>query len=101
MNQNDFGQQSQKQPSFFMRSMEGLAKVVALIVTFLLTPPLWSFTAGWISAYAENQYGAGTGVFASLVWGVLMAMLVYHTSKAMIGTALVMGGLGVVMRVLA
>lgn len=100
MNQNDFGRQPQQEPSFFMRSMEGLAKVVALIVTFLLTPPLWSSTVGWISAYAENQYGAGTGGFASLVWGLLMAMLVYHTSKATIGTALVMGGLGVVMRLL-
>lgn len=99
MTQNNHGQPSQ-QTSFFMRSMEGFANVVALIITFLLTPPLWSSTVGWISAYAENQYGAGTGGLASLIWGVLMAMLIYYSSKATIGTALVMGGLGIVMRLL-
>jgi hypothetical protein len=100
MNQNNFGQQQPQQTSFFMRSMEGLAKVVALIVTFLLTPPLWSSTVGWVSSYSETHYGVGTGGLASLIWGVLMAMLVYHTSKATIGTALVMGGLGIAMRML-
>lgn len=101
MNQQNHGQQQPQQTSFFMRSMEGFANVVALIVAFLLTPPLWSSTVGWISAYAENQYGAGMGGIASLIWGVLMAMLIYYSSKATIGTALMMGALGLAMRLLA
>ena len=87
--------------SFFMQSMEGLAKIVGLIVAFLLTPPLYNATVGWVQSYMASQYGSGLEGFFSLIWFGLIAAMTYQLSKATIGTALMFGGLGIAMRLLA
>lgn len=87
--------------SFFMESVQGLAKVLALISAYFFTPPFFHFTIGWVQAFSARQYGSGLDGFVSLVWFVLVACLTYQFSKATIGTALMMGGLGIAMRLLA
>jgi hypothetical protein len=96
---DNFQQQNPKQ-SFFMQSMEGLAKAVGLVVAFLLTPPFYNVTVGWVQNYMAYHYGRGLEGLVSLIWFVLIAVLTYQFSKATIGTALLFGGMGIAMRLL-
>lgn len=100
MNQNGLNQRQEENVSFFMRSLEGLAKAIGLIVAFIATPPLYSVTGGWIQNYMAYHYGRGIEGFAGLVWFFLIAFFTYHFSKATIGTALLFAGLGIAMRYL-
>ncbi|WP_219892929.1 hypothetical protein [Aquisediminimonas profunda] len=100
MNQNGIDQRQQENVSFFMRSLEGLAKAIALIVAFLFTPPFHNLTVGWVQGYMAHHYGHGIEGLAGLIWFGLVAVVSYHFSKAMIGTALLFGGLGIAMRLL-
>jgi hypothetical protein len=100
MNQNGINQRQQENVSFFMRSLEGLAKAIGLIVAFLVTPPFYGVTVGWVQNYMAYHYGRGIEGLAGLVWFFLIAFFTYHFSKATIGTALLFGGLGIAMRLL-
>jgi hypothetical protein len=94
-------QNSNPHKPFFMQSVEGLAKVIAWIAAFLLTPPVYNFSVGWVETYAARYYGSGIESLASLVWFILTACLIYQFSKATIGTALMLGGVGIMLRLMA
>ncbi|MEW4467386.1 hypothetical protein AB1K62_06120 [Parasphingorhabdus sp. JC815] len=86
--------------SIFMSSIQGLANTLALLVTFLGAPPLYSKSIGWVQAFAVRHYGYGFEDVTALVWGGVCAALVFFISRASISTALVMGGLALATRFL-
>lgn len=100
MKQNEIGRRQEENVSFFMRSLEGLAKAIGLIVAFLFTPPFYGISVGWVQNYMAHHYGHGIEGPAGLVWFGLVGLATYHLSKAMVGTALLFGGLGIAMRFL-
>lgn len=100
MNQNGINQRQQENVSFFMRSLEGLAKAIGLIVAFIATPPFHAATTGWVQNFMAYHYGRGIEGLTGLIWFALVATFTYHFSKATIGTALLFGGLGIAMRLL-
>ncbi|WP_019962317.1 hypothetical protein [Woodsholea maritima] len=77
----------------FMKSVEGLANVLALIATYLGTPPLHRATSGFIQRYTAENYGEMLADPASFVWFCLVAASVFFISRATLSTAIVMGGL--------
>ena len=93
-------QQNNPHQSFFMESVQGFAKVLALISAYFFTPPFYGFTVGWVQVFSARYYGSGLDGFVSIIWFCLVACLTYQFSKATIGTALVMGGVGLMLRLM-
>jgi hypothetical protein len=86
--------------NFFMSGMMGLANALALVAAFLLTPPVYNGTVDWVVRYMSGQLGYNYSGLISLAWGCLCAFTIYHFGRATIGTAIVMGALGVALRFL-
>lgn len=84
--------------SFFMGSVEWLANLLALVVSFFATPPLFNFSVVFVAAYARDQYGAEWVSLAVLAWGAVIALTTFFLARASIGTCLVMGGLTIAAR---
>jgi len=94
-NSND---QREKRQSVFMSSVEWLASLFAVLVTFLLTPEVYARTVGWITHYTATRYGAGFEDITGFVWFVMTAALVFFTARATLTTAIVAGGLALATR---
>lgn len=86
--------------SIFMSSIQGLANTLALLITFLGAPPLYSNTIGWVRVFVAHHYGYGMEGVTAIVWGGVCAALVFFISRASISTALVMGGIALATRFL-
>ena len=86
--------------SIFMSSIQGLANTLALLITFLGAPPLYSNTIGWVQVFVVRHYGYGVESETVIVWGGVCAALVFFISRASISTALVMGGIALATRFL-
>ena len=86
--------------NIFMDSTKGLATVLALAVTLLAVPKLYTETVGWVRDFVSGAYGTGWEDIASFLWGLLSAATVFYIARMSIGTALVMGGLAVATRLL-
>lgn len=99
MNQQNHGQQ-QPHVSFFMRSMEGLANVIAFGLTFFVAPPLFNVTLPAAQAFTRWQWGFGFEGLTSLFWAVFCAALVFYGSRATVGAALMSAAIGFALRAL-
>ena len=89
-------QQRAATQSIFMSSVKGLANTLAVLVTFFTVPAVYSRSVDWVAAFT----GAEFTDFASFVWFILLALLVFFTARASISTLLVMGGLALAVRFL-
>lgn len=79
--------------SVFVQSINWLATMAAVIITFLLTPKAYAWTIDWIVDYASQNYGYGFEDLISFVWGLCLALTIFALSRATVSTALVLGGL--------
>lgn len=86
--------------SLFMSSITGLANVLAVVVTFLATPPLYGETVDWVQRYTARHYGIGYEDVIAFGWFGICILLVFFLSRASIGTALVFGGMALATRFL-
>ena len=86
--------------SIFMSSMTGLANTLAIIVTFVGAPPLYSKSIGWVHSFTIEHYGYGFEDVTAILWGCICAALVFFITRASISTALVMGGIALATRFL-
>lgn len=84
----------------FMKSIQGLANVLALMTAFFATGPLYTSTVGWVIEFTVEHYGSGLSDIASMLWGVMCALLVFFIARASIGTALMFGAAALMMRFL-
>jgi hypothetical protein len=84
----------------FMSSIQGLANVLAFAAALLLTPKLHGWSVEWVVDYVTAMYGRGLDDLTSLVWFATLGLTVFFTSRATIGTALVLGGLAVITRLM-
>ena len=91
---------SQASRSIFMSSIQGLANTLAVVVTFVGAPPLYSKTVHWVQAFTTRHYGYGIEDLTAFAWGCVCGVLVFFISRASISTALVMGGLAIATRFL-
>ncbi|MCF8467278.1 MAG: hypothetical protein K9G33_07730 [Sneathiella sp.] len=96
-----FNQAQHKQAgqSIFMSSMKGLANVLAVVCTFFGTGPLYSRTVDWVVRFAASNYGPASADIASVLWGLICAVLIFFIARASISTALVMGALTIATRI--
>lgn len=85
--------------SIFMSSVQGLANTLAVVITFVGAPPMYSKTIGWVQSFAAHHYGYGFADITAFAWGVVCAALVFFISRASVSTALVMGGLAIATRI--
>ena len=83
-----------------MKSMSGLANVLAIIVAFFGTGPFYTATVGWVQNFAAEHYGYAMMDFITLVWGVICAALIFFIARASIGTALMFGAAAILMRLM-
>lgn len=88
----------QASKSIFLSSMMGLANVLALMVTFLGTGPLYTASKDWVAAFAVAQYGQGSADFVTFIWGILCFALIFFSARASISTALMFGAVALMMR---
>jgi len=84
---------SEASRSIFMGSMVGLANTGAVVATFFTAPLLYSVSVGWVADFASDHYGNGWVGIVDFTWFVLVALLVFFSSRASLSTTLVMGGL--------
>ncbi|WP_339715409.1 hypothetical protein [uncultured Sneathiella sp.] len=92
--------QSEASKSIFMSSIIGLSNTLAIIITFIGAPPLYSKSVGWIQDFTIQHYGYGFESFTAFAWACICGFLVFFISRASISTALVMGGLAIATRFL-
>lgn len=81
-------------------SSEGLANVLAGVAAFLGTPPVHSFSVGWVQDYTTNHYGYGFEDLSAFAWFVAIAAAIFFTTRMTVGTALVAGVTALVIRFL-
>ena len=82
----------------FMSSMKGLANILALVATFLGTGPIFTATKGWIYAFGVSHYGEASADLVTMLWGVIVAALIFFISRATLATAIMFGAVAVMMR---
>ena len=84
--------------SVFISSITGLANILAVVITFIGAPPLYSRTIDWVQRFTAAHYGYGWQDVTSLAWFAVCLCLVFFISRASVSTALVMGGLALATR---
>lgn len=82
-----------------MSSVQGLANVLAVIITFIGAPPFYGNTIGWVQSFTASNYGYGFEDITALAWGIATGCLVFFIARASVSTALVMGGLALATRI--
>lgn len=85
--------------SIFMSSIEWLANIGAVAVTFFLTPLAYNASMGWVAKFTHENYGIGMIGPVSLIWGGIVVLFIFFTARMSLGTVLVMGGLTVAARI--
>lgn len=86
--------------NILMSSLQGLANVLAFMAAFLLTPKVHGWTVEWVVAYVAEAYGQAWSDLANVVWFVTTGLLIFFGSRATIGTALVLGGIAIITRLM-
>lgn len=84
----------------FMSSIQGLANVLAVIVTFLATPLIYGQSIDWIQRFTASNYGLGFEGLVAFVWFTVTAAFVFFIARASASTALVMGGIALATRLI-
>lgn len=84
--------------SLWMRSLEGLAQVMAVVAAYLGTPWLYGATIEWMQRYTLAGYGPGFEDLVTVSWFVICSLLIYFLARATLSTALVMGGAAIITR---
>jgi len=77
----------------FMSSIEWLANIGAVVVTFFATPIVYGFTIGWVTRFTQHYYGDAFLDVVTFVWGGIVMLLLGCIARMSIGTVLVLGGL--------
>lgn len=95
-----FGLDKHKQAgqNIFMSSMQGLANVLAIAVTFIATGPIYSSTEEFVTEFAESHYGYGNTDLVTSAYGLILALAIFFLSRATLATALMFGAVAVMMR---
>ena len=83
-----------------MSSLMGLANILAVIAAFIGSPWLYGKSITWVQTYIAHNYGYGFDDIVALVWAIICAGLIFFTARASISTALVMGGMAIVARLI-
>ena len=86
--------------SLFMSSVQGVANVIAVAVTYFLTPLCFNRTVGFVQKFTTSQYGSGLEDLVYWAWFVMVTLFLFYVSRATVGTMLVMGGLAIAARFL-
>lgn len=86
--------------SVFMSSIEWLANIGAVVVTFFLTPIVYGYSMGWVAQFTRLYYGEELLGFVALTWGGIVVLFLFFIARMSLGTVLVMGGLTFAMRFL-
>lgn len=79
--------------SAFESSVLLLANVVAFAAALLGTGPVYSWSVGWVRAFAITQYGPDLAALIEVLWAVIVALTIFAFARATLATSLVMGGL--------
>lgn len=90
--------QQQKRQAEFVKSVEWLAILLAIMAAFLLTPEVYARTVAWIVAYTASRYGAGFEDLTRFVWFVMTALLIFFGARATLATAIVAGAVAIATR---
>mgnify|MGYP000256379227 CR=1 FL=1 len=95
-----FGLDKHKQAgqNIFMSSMQGLANVLAVGVTFVATGPIYSGTEEFVIEFAESHYGEMDADLVTSSYGVILALAIFFLSRATLATALMFGAVAILMR---
>ncbi len=80
------------------QSLSGVAAVVAVIATFIITPLFFQISAPLVSSYALSQYGSDWQDAAGLLWGIVSVFLVYWVSNLLTQEFLIKRGLNTFIR---
>jgi hypothetical protein len=85
----DPNRQRANNQSFFLKSVQGFATCVAVIVTVLVTPAIHDLTGGFVGQLVTEAYGANTGKYAQFIYLVLLFPTVFFAVRASLATAIV------------
>lgn len=85
--------------SIYVSSVSLVANVLAFIVAFLGTGPVYSSSVGWIRDFTVSQYGPAFADIASLIWFAAVGLSVFGVARASLATAITLGGLALASRI--
>lgn len=86
--------------SVFMSSIEALANLGAVVVTFFLTPIAFNTTIGWVRQFTRTYYGEELMLFVEFGWMGAVGIFIFFITRMSFSTVLVMGGLAFAVRFL-
>ena len=77
----------------FVWSFKWLGNIVAIVLTFLSAPFLYSATVGWIRDFTHSHYGPALVNVTDIGWAIAVGLIVFFLSRASTVSALMMGAL--------
>lgn len=90
--------------NYFSNALMSLAGALAIMAAFLATPPIYGYTVNFVchhmATHLGPEYGPSLEPVVKVCWGVIVAVCAYNVAKATLGAALVIGGLGLLMRLM-
>ncbi|WP_417681679.1 hypothetical protein [Roseibium sp.] len=95
------GERNQAAQSIIMSSATGLANVVAVIVTFFLTPLAYDVTGVWVRQFTAAHYAPDLVGLVDFLWGVLLVAVIFFVSRMTTGTLIIMGAITFIARFMA
>ena len=83
---NGYGSSAQGGRGLFMSSLTGVANILAVILAFFGTTPLFDGTIDWVRSLSAGSYGYGFQELIAFAWFGICALLIFYIAKAVLGT---------------
>jgi uncharacterized membrane protein len=82
----------------FQKSVKLISELAAIVVSFFLTGPLFTFSVPFVSAFARDQYGEGIDGLVEIFWFVIIGLGTYAIARATVATLIMVGGTALMVR---
>lgn len=77
-------QNTQQRQDGLSEAQGWIAGIAAAILTFLLTPLVHKYTAGFLLLFTQEHYGSGLVGLVYFAWWGIAAAAIYFTSNALL-----------------
>ena len=94
-NEKDHRQAAQ---SVFVHSVKWLSNIVAVIITYFLTPLTYQWSAPGIRAFSTHFYMPELAGLAVLIWSLALVAIIFFTCRAALSALFATGGLAIATR---
>ena len=84
-------QQGNNQNALMTAAIRNLSPVLAVVITFFVTPLAYEFSIDAVRSYTVDHYGYWAEDVVGFFWGVVIVIMTFFFSSAVIATTSIMG----------